>query len=52
MKAKRQEGGYKKRNSWVNSKTMIPPKAVGRGVSQEKWDSIFGHKKDESIKGK
>lgn len=50
MKTKRQEGRHKGKKSWVNSRTMIPPKYVGRNVSQEKWDSIFGQKKDESQK--
>ncbi|MCP4325019.1 MAG: hypothetical protein GY787_24875 [Alteromonadales bacterium] len=52
MKSKKQTGRKKGKNSWVNNRTLVPPRAVGLNVSQEKWDSIFGHKADESTKGK
>lgn len=47
----RKEGRHKKRNSWINKNTLVPPTAVGRNVSQEKWDSIFNHKKLQSQEG-
>jgi len=52
MKSKKQSGRKKGKNSWINSRTLVPPKHVGLNVSQEKWDSIFGRKIDESTKVK
>ena len=52
----RQEGRHtKKRNSWINSKTLVPPTAVGRKVSQDRWDAIFNQDKNisqESVDGR
>lgn len=40
------------KRSWINERTLVPPRCLSRNVSQERWDSMFGPKEKDPLKDK